>query len=126
MAGAAMNLPHPDYIPGVVHPHAPLPRHASAPAPDPMPEDAAAKLAELRSASAARAAASAMSVEPKKWAEMDVSVRTVLVMLASTQKGDPDRIARQPWGAFSQADQIAMAGTARMLHGVLAPWVLFA
>lgn len=102
----------------------PFPADTSAPVPP--PPEAAERLAALRSAAAARAAATAMSAEPKKWAEMDPSVRQVLVMLASAQKGDPMRLARQPWGAFSQADQIAMAGTARMLHGVLAPWVLLA
>jgi len=66
----------------------------------------AEKLAEVRAASQARALKDAWKSMPQSW-------RTVLVMLACSQPGKPERIAEQPWESFSLEDQIEMAICAR-------------
>lgn len=59
------------------------------------------------------------SLPGRTWRGMHESVRTIVVMLACEQQGDPARLARQPWESFAPADQSAMAATARMLSGEL-------
>lgn len=50
---------------------------------------------------------------PRLWRELPQSTRTILVMLACGQQGDPYRIAKQPWESFSRVDQEAIASTSR-------------
>lgn len=52
---------------------------------------------------------------PRLWRELPLSTRTILVYLAVNQKGEPNRIARQTWDAFSRVDQEAIASTARQV-----------
>ena len=72
----------------------------------------AARLAEIR----AEARAAAL---PRLWQELDMSMRIVLVMLGCGQAGKAEVIAKQPWGSFSAADQLAMASSARLVRECL-------
>jgi hypothetical protein len=64
---------------------------------------------------AAREGREAETQAGRTWREMNMRTRTVLVMLASEQEGDPRSIAMQPWASFSSNDQCAMGAAARTL-----------
>jgi hypothetical protein len=84
---------------------------------------APAHVAEVRSAiRAGQFAKSMLDV----WSGMDMTVRLVLVMIASGQVGDPHRIARQPWDSFSPADQLAMGSAARLIVSSLSSFAAVA
>lgn len=57
----------------------------------------------------------AQSLPARTWAAIPERTRLVLVMIASTQAGEAQRLCRQPWASFSEADQAAMAAAAREL-----------
>jgi len=57
---------------------------------------------------AVRAEARAVALKDA-WKSMPLPWRTVLVMLACSQPGRPERIAEQPWESFSLGDQLEMA-----------------
>lgn len=82
------------------------------------PADIAERLAAVRGA--------ARKVAPDFWQQMDMTVRIVLVMIASGQTGAPERLARQPWDSFSPADQLAMASAARLIVSSLQPFAAVA
>jgi hypothetical protein len=82
-----------------------------------------ADLAERHAAIRARVRG---ATQPKFWTDMDITVRIVLVMIASDQKGDAARIARQSWDSFSPADQMAMASAARLIVENLKPFAAVA
>lgn len=87
------------------HPHQPFERapHAGIPA---AASEHAARLAAVRADVRAVALRDAWKTMPAPW-------RTVLVMLACSQPGRPERIAEQPWESFSLGDQLEMAHCAR-------------
>jgi hypothetical protein len=72
------------------------------------PADIAARLAAIR-------AVDREAALPRLWRELPQSTRTVLVMLACGQRGDPYRIAKQPWDSFSRVDQESIASTCRQV-----------
>lgn len=77
--------------------------------------DHAARLAAVRAEARAPALRDAWQTMPESW-------RIVLVMLACSQLGKPEQIARQPWGSFSEVDQLEMAIAARRGASVLGPF----
>lgn len=77
--------------------------HVGVPRP---PADLAERLAAIR-------AIDREAALPRLWRELPQSTRTILVMLACGQQGDPYRIAKQPWESFSRVDQEAIASTSR-------------
>jgi hypothetical protein len=52
----------------------------------------------------------------RTWAKMDLRVRSILVMLASSEMGDARETARKPWGSLSDADRQAIAALARTMR----------
>lgn len=101
------------------HPHAAFERPAPHVGITRSAATGAARLAEIREETAARAVA-------KCWPAMDLSVRIVLVMLGCGQAGKPERIAQQPWESFSASDQQAMAIAARKVRACLADFAAVA
>jgi hypothetical protein len=60
--------------------------------------------------------ATGASLPARTWATIPERTRLTLVMIASAQQGEPQRICRQPWESFSEADQLGMAAAARELR----------
>lgn len=87
------------------HPHQPFERapHAGIPL---SASEHATRLSALRDERRAVAIKDAWKTMPETW-------RTVLVMLACSQPGRPELLARQPWESFSHGDKIEMARAAR-------------
>lgn len=87
------------------HPHQPFDDapHAGIPL---AASEHAARLAALRDERRAVALKDAWKSMPETW-------RTVLVMLACSQAGRPELLARQPWESFCLGDQLEMARAAR-------------
>lgn len=55
------------------------------------------------------------SLPARTWAAIPLPTRQLLVVLASDQAGEPERISRQPWDSFSTADQCRLGAAARSL-----------
>lgn len=105
----------PDVVAGGVCPEAPLPRA--------LPEERAALADPARPSLFVRQARQAVRAggpaADRVWAAMPMSVRLVLVMLASSQQGNVERIADQAWGAFTRADRESIGAAARELRAQL-------
>lgn len=67
----------------------------------------------LRASLDARTPTERDSLPGRAWRAIPIKVRLALVMLASTQRGDPSVIALQPWESFTDSDRAEIGACAR-------------